>query len=71
MTLPGRRREQEVRAIAEERGVALGYLGAHWHDGGAAQDPGVIIGFARPSTADFPKAVREVAALLRDVVAAG
>jgi GntR family transcriptional regulator/MocR family aminotransferase len=68
--LPGiRRSEQDVRAAAQERGIALGYLGPHWHDGGAARDPGVIIGFARPPTAAFPKAIREVAALLRDVAA--
>jgi GntR family transcriptional regulator/MocR family aminotransferase len=60
--------EDDVRAAAEGRGVALAFLGPHYHGGvdHDLRDQGVVVGYARQSAARFPRAVRELTAILRD-----
>ncbi len=60
--------EVRVRAVAEKHGIALAYMGSHWHqpDGRAH---GVIVGYSRPSTSSFDDAVHDLAGVLREAVA--
>ncbi|MHB8311688.1 MAG: MocR-like pyridoxine biosynthesis transcription factor PdxR [Candidatus Dormibacteria bacterium] len=53
---PGVDGEQEVRARAEARGLAVGWLGEHWHSPGG-HPQGIIIGFATPSDLVYPAAI--------------
>jgi len=61
--------EAQVRAVAEEHGIALAYLGSHWHqpDG---RPQGVIVGYSRPSASSFDDVVDDLAGTLRNAVAA-
>lgn len=58
--------EDEIRVLAEERGIALGYLASHWH-AAADRPPSVIVGFARPGPTAFDGAVRDLVELLHSV----
>ena len=59
----------QVRAVAEENGIALAYLGSHWHqpDG---RPQGVIVGYSRPSPSSFDDVVDDLAGILRNAVVA-
>jgi GntR family transcriptional regulator/MocR family aminotransferase len=62
--------EVQVRAVAETHGIALAYLGSHWHqpDG---RSQGVIVGYSRPSASLFDDVVRDLVGVLQHAVAAG
>jgi GntR family transcriptional regulator/MocR family aminotransferase len=55
--------EEQVRRTAEKHGVALAYLGSHWHDPGA-HEQGVIVGYSRPSAAAFDDVVQDLVGIL-------
>jgi GntR family transcriptional regulator/MocR family aminotransferase len=56
--------EDEVRATAEKHGVALAYLGSHWHQPGD-HEQGLIIGYSRPSATAFADVVQDLVGILR------
>ena len=59
--------EDDVRATAEKHGVALAYLGSHWHQP-ADHEQGIIIGYSRPSATAFDDVVQDVVGILRHAV---
>ncbi len=61
--------EDEVRTTAEKHGVALAYLGSHWHQPGA-HEQGIIVGYSRPSAAAFGDVVQDLVGILRSATAA-
>lgn len=56
--------EEEVRATAERHGVALAYLGSHWHQPGP-HEQGIIVGYSRPSATAFGDVVQDLVGVLR------
>jgi GntR family transcriptional regulator/MocR family aminotransferase len=62
--------EVQVRAVAEKHGIALAYLGSHWHqpDG---RPQGVIVGYSRPSASSFDDVVHDLVGVLQHAVATG
>lgn len=59
--------ESNVRAVADKHGIALAYLGSHWHDP-VGQRQGVIIGYSKPSAPAFDEVVEDLVAVLRHAV---
>jgi GntR family transcriptional regulator/MocR family aminotransferase len=59
--------EEEVLAVAEQHGVAVGALGPHWH-AGADRRQGLLVGFGAATERAYPVAVE---ALIRVLRAAG
>jgi GntR family transcriptional regulator/MocR family aminotransferase len=51
--------EDDVRVVADEHGVALAYLGTHWHQPGH-QHQGILVGYSHPSQATFNNALHEL-----------
>lgn len=56
--------EDEVRATAEKHGVALAYLGSHWHQP-ENHEQGIVVGYSRPSAAAFGDVVQDLVGILR------
>jgi GntR family transcriptional regulator/MocR family aminotransferase len=56
--------EDEVIAAAAAEGLALDGLGPHWHGDGEHQ-PGLLIGFSKPSERAYPAAVALLERVLR------
>jgi len=59
---PGELTEAHIRRRAARAGVAVGYLGRHWHDPAAHHRQGLVIGYGTPGEARY---VQSLDALLR------
>jgi GntR family transcriptional regulator / MocR family aminotransferase len=59
--------EVQVRAVAEKHGIALAYLGSHWHQP-ESRAQGVIVGYSRPSASSFDDVVNDLVGVLRNAV---
>jgi GntR family transcriptional regulator / MocR family aminotransferase len=58
--------EADIRAVAERHGVALAYLGSHWHKPEGRQQ-GIIVGYSRPTATAFAEVVEDLISILRHV----
>jgi GntR family transcriptional regulator/MocR family aminotransferase len=54
---PGELTEAHLRRRAARAGVAVGYLGRHWHDPAAVHRQGLVIGYGTPGEARYAQAL--------------
>jgi DNA-binding transcriptional MocR family regulator len=52
---------------AERHGIALAYLGSHWHQR-ADREQGIVVGYSRPTTAAFDEVLQDLVSVLRAAI---
>jgi GntR family transcriptional regulator/MocR family aminotransferase len=67
LRLKGAATEDDVRLTAERHGIALAYLGSHWHQG-VDREQGIVVGYSRPTSAAFDEVLQDLVSVLRSAV---